>query len=87
MPVFFIVIVLGDDVVPTFTVPKLSHLGDTDIFGAAVVPESFTFKVAFLGSLEKILMAALFLPNVEVDLNSTTIVHELPGEIVEQEFV
>jgi hypothetical protein len=84
MPVFLIVITLGADVFPTATEPKLTDVGEMVIFGGAAWPESFTLMVGFLGSLDRILMMAVFLTNGDIDMNVTVIAHELFAGTFEQ---
>jgi hypothetical protein len=57
--------------------------GDVEDFA---FPESFTLTFGFLGSLEEILIVALFLP-ADGGAKVTVIVHELPFGIVVQLFV
>ena len=87
VPVFETVTVLGEDVLPTRTEPKLTDVGETEILGGGALPEIFTFRVGFLGSLEGILNIALFLPKGSVGLNVPVIVHAPPAGIVVQSFV
>lgn len=60
--VFLIVIILGEDVLFIWTEPRFTDTGEAEILGGGALPESFTFTVGFLGSLEEILIAAFFLP-------------------------
>jgi hypothetical protein len=60
-PVFLTVTVLGADPLPTGVEPRFTDMGLADILGGGACPESFTLTVDFLGSLETILIAALFL--------------------------
>jgi hypothetical protein len=60
LPVFEIFTILGEDVLPTCTEPKLTDTGEMEILGGGALPKIFTFTVGFLGSLEGILTIALF---------------------------
>jgi hypothetical protein len=60
-PVFLTVTVTGADPLPTGVEPRFTDMGLADILGGGACPESFTLTVDFLGSLETILIAALFL--------------------------
>ena len=61
-PVFLTITVVGEDPLPTATEPRFTDIALADILGGGACPESFTLTVDFLGSLETILIAALFLP-------------------------
>ena len=87
VPVFLMVTVLGEEMLPACTDPKLTDTGEMEILGGGALPEIFTFTVGFLGSLERILTVALFLPKGSVGLNVPVIVHEPPAGIVVQSFV
>jgi hypothetical protein len=87
MPVFLIVITLAADMFPTAIEPKLTDVGKMVIFGGGACPMSFTLMVGFLGSLDEILIIAIFLPKGTVGLNVTVIGHEFFAGIVEQLFV
>ena len=81
MPVFPMVTGLAAEVAPTFTDPKSSFVGVTEILGGATCPESFTESVAFLGSSEEIFSVALFLVNGVVGLKLTVRTQVPPGVI------
>jgi hypothetical protein len=87
VPVFLIVTILGADVEPAATEPKLTDVGETVIVGGGACPKSCTLMVCFLGSVDEILMIALFLPKGTVGLKVTAIGHEFFAGIVEQLFV
>jgi hypothetical protein len=86
-PVFETVTVLGKDVLPTSTVPRLTEEGRVEILGGEAVPEIFTFMIGFLGSLEEILRTAVLGPKGGDGLKVIVTVHEPPGGIVVQSFV
>lgn len=60
IPLFKTVTVLGEDVLPTSTEPKVTRRGEMEIFGGAALPKTFTLTVGFLGSLEERVTIALF---------------------------
>ena len=62
VPVFLIVTVLGEGVLPACTDPKLTDMGDSETLGGGAFPKSFTYRLGFLGSLEETVMSALFGP-------------------------
>ena len=62
VPVFLMVMVLGEDAPPTGIEPRLTDIGLTEIAGGGVCPESFTLTVGFLGSLETMLITAFLFP-------------------------
>ena len=72
LPLFFIVIILGTDIYPTFEA-KFTAFRATDILGGGARPESFTLTIGFFGSFEKIFMVALFLPKGVTGVNVTVI--------------
>lgn len=86
VPVFLIVTILGADVLPTPTEPKLTDLGEAVIFGGGACPESFTLMVGFLGSLDEMLIMAVLLTNGGTGANVTVIGHELFAGTIEQLF-
>jgi hypothetical protein len=86
-PVFFMVTVLDADEPPMLTLPKFTDVGAVEIAGAAAWPESFTFTVGFLGSLEEMLRLALLPANGAAGVNVTEIEQDPLAGIDEQPFV
>ncbi|HEY3275502.1 MAG TPA: hypothetical protein VGJ94_02695 [Syntrophorhabdaceae bacterium] len=84
---FFTVIVLSEDVAPGLTLPKLRDTGEAETLGGGALPETFTFKFGFTGSLEIILTTALFFPKGVVGANVPLTTHEAPAVIIVQSFV
>ena len=72
-PVFWIVTVIGSDVLPTGTDPKLSDLGETEILGGGACPSNLTLTTDFFGSLEAMLIIAFFLTNGNEGVNEALI--------------
>jgi len=62
VPVFLIVTVFGEEVLPACIDPKLTDMGDIEILGGGAFPKSFTHRLGFLGSLEETVISALFGP-------------------------
>ena len=60
VPKFLIVTALGEEVPPAGTDPKLTDIGNIEIFGGGALPESVTYRFGFLGSLEETVMPAFF---------------------------
>lgn len=87
VPVFLIVTILGADAEPAAAEPKLADVGETLIVGGGACPKSCTLMVCFLGSVDEILIIALFLPKGTVGFNVTVMGHEFFAGIVEQLFV
>jgi hypothetical protein len=85
VPVFLIVTFLDNEIVPACTVLKLADVGDIEILGGGAVPESFTFTLGFLGSLEATLIVAVFLPKgTSVGLKVAIMVQNPPaGNVVQ----
>jgi len=81
VPVFFMVTGLAAEVAPTFTDPKPSLLGVTEILGGGTWPESFTETVGFFGSSDEIFSIALFLENGVVGLKLIVRAQVPPGVI------
>ena len=60
VPVFLIVTVFSEEVLPAGTGPKLTDMGDSEILGGGAFPKSFTHRVGFLGSLEETVIRPFF---------------------------
>lgn len=62
VPVFLIVTVFSEEMLPACTDAKLTDVGTIEILGGGAFPKSFTYRLGFFGSLEETVMRALFGP-------------------------
>jgi hypothetical protein len=85
-PMFEMVTILGEEVLPTCTEPNATLAGETEILGGAAVPEAFTVTSGFLGSLEEMVTTALFLPKGRAGEKLAAIVHDPPASMVAHSF-